>query len=94
MGDSNPAIEKREQVHQCNNPQHVPGIVAGGCGSGSRSGSIKVGSLCDIPTLDAHLVQHYGKAFDEYARRTSTLIPFVYSVMGVITLIREYQLWK
>lgn len=32
----------------------------------------------NIPALDAHLRQHYGAAFDEYARRTRKLIPFVY----------------
>jgi protein-S-isoprenylcysteine O-methyltransferase Ste14 len=28
--------------------------------------------------LDAHLHDHYGAAFDEYAERTRKLIPFVY----------------
>jgi protein-S-isoprenylcysteine O-methyltransferase Ste14 len=32
----------------------------------------------NIPVLDAHLRQHYGAAFDEYARRTRRLLPFVY----------------
>lgn len=32
----------------------------------------------NIPVLDAHLHDHYGAAFDEYARRTRKLIPFVY----------------
>lgn len=32
----------------------------------------------NIPMLDSHLHDHYGKAFDEYAARTSKLIPFVY----------------
>ena len=32
----------------------------------------------NIPVLDAHLHDHYGIAFDEYARRTRRLIPFVY----------------
>jgi protein-S-isoprenylcysteine O-methyltransferase Ste14 len=32
----------------------------------------------NIPVLDAHLRDHYGSAFDEYARRTRKLIPFVY----------------
>jgi protein-S-isoprenylcysteine O-methyltransferase Ste14 len=32
----------------------------------------------NIPVLDAHLRDHYGSAFDEYARRTHKLIPFVY----------------
>ncbi len=32
----------------------------------------------NIPALDAHLHQHYGAAFDEYAQRTRKLIPFVY----------------
>jgi len=32
----------------------------------------------NIPVLDAHLRDHYGTAFDEYARRTRKLIPFVY----------------
>lgn len=32
----------------------------------------------NIPVLDAHLHDHYGAAFDKYARRTPKLIPFVY----------------
>ncbi len=32
----------------------------------------------NIPILDSHLHDHYGAAFDEYARRTRKLIPFVY----------------
>jgi protein-S-isoprenylcysteine O-methyltransferase Ste14 len=32
----------------------------------------------NIPVLDSHLHDHYGSAFDDYARRTSKLIPFVY----------------
>jgi len=32
----------------------------------------------NIPVLDSHLRDHYGAAFDEYARRTRKLIPFVY----------------
>jgi protein-S-isoprenylcysteine O-methyltransferase Ste14 len=32
----------------------------------------------NIPVLDAHLRQHYGPAFDDYAKRTSRLIPFLY----------------
>lgn len=32
----------------------------------------------NIPVLDAHLREHYGDAFDRYARRTRKLIPFVY----------------
>jgi steroid 5-alpha reductase family enzyme len=32
----------------------------------------------NIPMLDSHLHDHYGAAFDEYAARTSKLIPFVY----------------
>jgi isoprenylcysteine carboxyl methyltransferase (ICMT) family protein YpbQ len=32
----------------------------------------------NIPVLDSHLRNHYGAAFDEYARRTCKLIPFVY----------------
>jgi protein-S-isoprenylcysteine O-methyltransferase Ste14 len=32
----------------------------------------------NIPVLDAHLRDHYGDAFDEYAQRTRKLIPFVY----------------
>ncbi|MGD1107092.1 MAG: DUF1295 domain-containing protein [Terracidiphilus sp.] len=32
----------------------------------------------NIPVLDSHLCDHYGAAFDEYARRTRKLIPFVY----------------
>ncbi len=32
----------------------------------------------NIPMLDAHLREHYGPAFDEYARKTRKLIPFVY----------------
>jgi len=34
--------------------------------------------LVNIPMLDAHLHDHYGAAFDEYAMRTRKLIPFVY----------------
>ena len=32
----------------------------------------------NIPVLDAHLCDRYGSAFDEYARHTRKLIPFVY----------------
>jgi steroid 5-alpha reductase family enzyme len=32
----------------------------------------------NIPVLDAHLRDHYGAAFEEYARRTRKLVPFVY----------------
>ncbi len=32
----------------------------------------------NIPVLDAHLRDHYGSAFDEYARRTRKLAPFIY----------------
>lgn len=34
--------------------------------------------FANIPMLDAHLHDHYGHAFDEYAARTRKLIPFVY----------------
>jgi protein-S-isoprenylcysteine O-methyltransferase Ste14 len=32
----------------------------------------------NVPVLDAHLHDHYGAEFDEYARRTRKLIPFLY----------------
>ena len=32
----------------------------------------------NIPVLDSHLHDHYGSAFDDYARHTRKLIPFVY----------------
>ena len=32
----------------------------------------------NIPILDAHLREHYGPDFEEYARRTKKLVPFVY----------------
>lgn len=32
----------------------------------------------NIPMLDAHLHDHYGPAFDDYAARTRKLIPFLY----------------
>lgn len=32
----------------------------------------------NIPMLDSHLHDHYGQQFDEYARQTRKLIPFVY----------------
>lgn len=32
----------------------------------------------NVPVLDAHLREHYGAEFDEYARRTRKLIPFIY----------------
>ena len=32
----------------------------------------------NIPVLDAHLHDHYGAAFDEYASHTRKLIPFIY----------------
>jgi protein-S-isoprenylcysteine O-methyltransferase Ste14 len=32
----------------------------------------------NIPVLDAHLRQHYGQPFDDYARKTRKLIPFLY----------------
>jgi steroid 5-alpha reductase family enzyme len=34
--------------------------------------------FANIPMLDAHLHDHYGTAFDEYAKRTRKLIPFLY----------------
>jgi protein-S-isoprenylcysteine O-methyltransferase Ste14 len=34
--------------------------------------------FANIPMLDSHLHEHYGAAFDEYAARTSKLIPFLY----------------
>jgi protein-S-isoprenylcysteine O-methyltransferase Ste14 len=34
--------------------------------------------FANIPMLDAHLHDHYGKAFDEYAKRTRKMVPFVY----------------
>ncbi len=35
-------------------------------------------ALVNIPVLDAHLREHYGEAFDAYAKRTARLIPFLY----------------
>ncbi len=32
----------------------------------------------NIPVLDGHLRDHYGKAFEKYSRRTPKLIPFVW----------------
>ncbi|HVU47755.1 MAG TPA: DUF1295 domain-containing protein [Terracidiphilus sp.] len=32
----------------------------------------------NVPVLDAHLREHYGEAFDEYAGKTRRLIPFIY----------------
>jgi isoprenylcysteine carboxyl methyltransferase (ICMT) family protein YpbQ len=32
----------------------------------------------NVPALDAHLLEHYGLEFEEYAARTKKLIPFVY----------------
>lgn len=32
----------------------------------------------NVPVLDVHLRQHYGTEFDEYARKTHRLIPFLY----------------
>ncbi|MGA7860152.1 MAG: DUF1295 domain-containing protein [Terracidiphilus sp.] len=32
----------------------------------------------NVPILDAHLHDHYGSDFDNYARRTKKLIPFIY----------------
>jgi protein-S-isoprenylcysteine O-methyltransferase Ste14 len=32
----------------------------------------------NIPQLDSHLRDHYGAAFDAYAKRTRKLVPFVY----------------
>ena len=32
----------------------------------------------NVPMLDAHLRDHYGAAFDEYARSTRKLIPFLW----------------
>jgi protein-S-isoprenylcysteine O-methyltransferase Ste14 len=34
--------------------------------------------FANIPMLDSHLHDHYGAAFDDYAKRTRKLIPFVY----------------
>ena len=47
------------------------------------TGIVPVLMLCgfvfaNIPVLDAHLRQHYGPAFDEYARKTKKLVPFIY----------------
>ncbi len=35
-------------------------------------------AFVNIPVLDSHLHDNYGAAFDEYARRTRKLVPFVY----------------
>jgi len=32
----------------------------------------------NIPMLDSHLHDHYGAAFDDYAKQTSKLIPYIY----------------
>lgn len=32
----------------------------------------------NIPVLDSHLHDHYGTAFDDYARRTSRFVPLLY----------------
>jgi protein-S-isoprenylcysteine O-methyltransferase Ste14 len=32
----------------------------------------------NVPKLDRHLAEHYGAEFDEYARSTRKLVPFVY----------------
>jgi protein-S-isoprenylcysteine O-methyltransferase Ste14 len=32
----------------------------------------------NIPDLDKHLRQHYGAAFEDYARRTRKLVPYIY----------------
>jgi len=32
----------------------------------------------NVPVLDAHLASHYGLEFEEYAKRTRKLIPFLY----------------
>ncbi len=47
------------------------------------TGAIPAVMLCgfvfaNVPALDAHLAEHYGEAFEQYARRTRKLIPFVY----------------
>jgi steroid 5-alpha reductase family enzyme len=42
----------------------------------------------NIPVLDGHLREHYSSAFDEYARHTRKLIPFVYQPAGR-PLLRE-----
>ena len=47
------------------------------------TGIVPVVMLCgfvfaNIPVLDAHLRQHYGPAFDEYAKKTKKLVPFIY----------------
>ncbi len=34
--------------------------------------------FANVPALDAHLAARYGPAFDEYARKTRKLIPFIY----------------
>lgn len=34
--------------------------------------------FANIPMLDAHLHDHYGATFDDYAKRTSKLIPYIY----------------
>ena len=34
--------------------------------------------FANIPMLDSHLHDHYGAAFDDYAKRTSKLIPYIY----------------
>jgi protein-S-isoprenylcysteine O-methyltransferase Ste14 len=35
-------------------------------------------AVFNVPALDKYLAQHYGQAFDEYARKTKRLIPFIY----------------
>lgn len=32
----------------------------------------------NVPALDAHLREHYGRAFEDYASRTRKLIPYIY----------------
>jgi protein-S-isoprenylcysteine O-methyltransferase Ste14 len=35
-------------------------------------------AFVNVPALDAHLHDHYGEAFEKYARHTPKLIPFLY----------------
>lgn len=68
-------------------PNYLGDLISfsGICMTSGRSVTMVIPSImlagfvfANIPMLDAHLQDHYGATFDEYAARTSKLIPFVY----------------
>ena len=71
----------------CRHPNYLGDLVAfsGLCLTSGKWVTVVIPTLMlagfvfvNIPVLDSHLHDHYGAAFDDYARRTSRLFPFLY----------------